>query len=49
MNLDKEIYYKHTSEMCSHINVGSGKDLTINELAETIKEVVGFKGQNKLI
>ncbi len=47
MNLDKEIYYKHTSEMCSHINVGSGKDLTINELAETIKEVVGFKGQIK--
>ena len=32
MNLDKEIYYKHTSEMFSHINVGSGKDLTINEL-----------------
>jgi len=44
MNLDKKTYYRHTSKMCSHINVGSGKDLTIKELAETIKEVVGFKG-----
>ena len=30
--------------MCSHINVGSGKDLAIKELAEIIKEVLGFKG-----
>ncbi len=44
MNLDKKIYENHTSPMCSHINVGSGKDLTIKELAKTIKEVVGFKG-----
>ena len=44
MNLDKNIYDKQTSSMCSHINVGSGKDLAIKELAETIKEVVGFKG-----
>ena len=29
--------------MCRHINVGSNKDLTIKELAETIKNVVGFK------
>ena len=27
-----------------HVNVGSGKDLTIKELAETIKEIVGFEG-----
>ncbi len=27
------------------INIGCGKDLTIRELAETIKEVVGFKGE----
>ena len=44
MNLDKNIYSKQTSSMCSHVNVGSGKDLAIKELAETIKEVVGFKG-----
>ncbi|WDE96093.1 GDP-L-fucose synthase [Lentisphaera profundi] len=29
---------------CSHINVGSGIDCTIRELAETIAKVVGFKG-----
>jgi len=29
----------------SHINVGSGKEVTIKELAETVKEVVGFKGK----
>ena len=45
MNIDKETYDKHTLSMCSHINVGSGNDLTIKELAEIIKEVVGFKGE----
>jgi GDP-L-fucose synthase len=45
MNLDKKIYDKQTSPMCSHINVGSGKDLTIKELAETIKEAVGYQGK----
>ena len=44
MNLDKNIYSEQTSSMCSHVNVGSGRDLAIKELAETIKEVVGFKG-----
>ena len=44
MNLDKNIYDKQTSSMCSHINVGSGKDLSIKELAEIIKEVLDFKG-----
>ncbi len=29
----------------SHINVGSGKESTIREIAETVKEVVGFKGR----
>ena len=29
----------------SHINVGSGKEATIREIAETVKEVVGFKGR----
>ena len=45
MNIDKKIYTNHTSPMCSHINVGSGIDLSIEELAKTIKEVVGFKGE----
>ena len=44
MNLDKKIYYKLTKHMCSHINVGFGTDITIKELAENIKEIVGFEG-----
>ena len=31
--------------MCSHINVGSGKDLAISELANIIKEVVEYQGE----
>lgn len=44
MNLDKKIYNEQISSECSHINVGSEKELTIKELAETIKEVIDFKG-----
>lgn len=44
MNLDKAAYDQHTEPMCSHINVGAGFDVTIRELAETIKAVVGFQG-----
>lgn len=45
MNLNKIIYQEHTERMLSHINVGTGVDCTIRELAETMAEVVGFKGQ----
>ena len=45
MNIDKKTYEKHTSSMCSHVNIGSGTDLAIKELAETIKEIVGFQGK----
>ncbi len=45
MNIDKKTFDKHISPMCSHINVGSGDDLTIKELAETIKDVVDYKGE----
>jgi len=44
MNLDSSIYGKHTQPMLSHINVGFGEEVTIKELAQTIGEVVGFKG-----
>ena len=43
--LDKDEYIKHVDIRCSHINVGSGVDCTIRELAETIADVVGFKGK----
>lgn len=43
--LDKEIYQSNTQPMLSHINVGTGKDVTIREMAETVKHVVGFNGE----
>jgi GDP-L-fucose synthase len=45
MNLNKDIYYQNVSSRCSHINVGTGIEITIKELAENIKEVVGYKGK----
>ncbi len=44
MNLDKSEYGRHTRTMTSHINVGTGKDLSIRQLADTIRRVVGFSG-----
>ncbi|MDA3858397.1 MAG: GDP-L-fucose synthase [Roseovarius sp.] len=43
-NLDPATYRANTDPMLSHINVGTGTDVTIRELAETISEVVGFTG-----
>ena len=43
-DLPRIIFDENTKPMRSHINVGTGTDVTIRELAETVKEVVGFKG-----
>lgn len=45
MNLDLDIYQRHTQTMLSHINVGVGHDITIRELAEAIGKTVGYTGQ----
>lgn len=45
MQLDEATYKNNTEPMLSHINVGSGVDCTIRELAETIARVVGFEGE----
>ncbi|ADO47898.1 GDP-L-fucose synthase [[Enterobacter] lignolyticus] len=45
MELDREVWQENTQPMLSHINVGSGVDCTIRELAQTIAKVVGFKGR----
>ena len=44
MNLQLDVYAAHTLPMQGHINVGSGSDVTITEVAEMIRDVVGFKG-----
>ena len=45
LELDKETYKENTQPMLSHINVGTGKDVTIREMAEIMKEVVGYTGR----
>lgn len=45
MNLEKKIYDKQVAPMRSFLNIGSGQEISIKKLAETIKEVVGFKGE----
>jgi len=45
MNLPSDIYQTYTEPMLSHINVGTGEDCTIRELAETMAKVVGFEGR----
>ena len=43
--LDQDTYLENTEPMLSHINVGTGTDVTIRELAETVQDVVEFKGE----
>ena len=44
MNLDKATYETHTQSMQSHINVGFGEDITIQELAQAVGRAVGYNG-----
>jgi GDP-L-fucose synthase len=45
MELDPSVHRDHTQPRLSHINVGTGKDCTIRELAETVAKVTGFEGR----
>jgi len=45
MSLSADTYQANTQSMLSHINLGTGKDCTIRELAETMKRIVGFEGE----
>jgi len=44
MNLPKAILDAHTQPMQSHINVGFGGDITIQELALAVGKTVGYEG-----
>ncbi len=45
MELAREVWQENTAPMLSHINVGTGVDCTIRELAQTIAKVVGYRGR----
>jgi GDP-L-fucose synthase len=45
MELNSETYARNTQPMLSHINIGTGEDLSIRDLAKTIGEVVGYQGR----
>lgn len=45
MQLDSETYLKHTDSMLSHINVGTGKDVTIAQLVQEVVRVTGYQGE----
>jgi GDP-L-fucose synthase len=44
MTLESKKYDINTKSMLSHINVGTGIDCTIKELAKNMKKVIGFEG-----
>jgi GDP-L-fucose synthase len=45
MNLAPETYLDSTDPMHSHINVGTGQDVSIHDLAHLVRDVVGFEGR----
>jgi GDP-L-fucose synthase len=45
MELERGAYESNTTPMLSHINVGTGEDVTIREVAEIICKVVGYQGR----
>lgn len=44
MNIEKKEFNSKVSKTSSHVNVGTGIDCSIADLAEMIKKVVGYKG-----
>jgi len=45
LDLDRETYVANTQPMLSHINVGTGADVSIMELAQMVARVTGFEGR----
>jgi GDP-L-fucose synthase len=44
MGLDKGTYERHTQPMLSHVNVGSGVEISIRDLAGLVAQTVGYRG-----
>ena len=45
MQLERDVYRAHTHAMLSHINVGTGEDTAIGDLARLIGKTVGYAGR----
>ncbi|MFB0767364.1 GDP-L-fucose synthase family protein [Aeromonas salmonicida] len=45
MALEHDQYWQVLDPMCSHINIGTGQDCSIRELAELLKDISGFIGE----
>ena len=45
LNLPKQTYDENTDPMLSHINVGTGVDISILELAQLVAQITGFEGK----
>ena len=45
LDLPQDVYAANTQPMLSHINVGTGTDVSIGELAQMVAEVTGFQGK----
>jgi nucleoside-diphosphate-sugar epimerase len=45
LNLDEDLYHASTKPMLSHVNVGTGEEISIGDLAMLIAEITGFKGR----
>lgn len=45
MNLDDDTYELNTSPMLSHINIGTGTDISIADLANVVAKTIGYKGE----
>jgi len=44
MNLGQDAYWSSVQERCSHVNVGTGQDVSIAELSSMIARLSGFDG-----
>jgi GDP-L-fucose synthase len=45
MNLGRDAYWSAVPERCSHVNVGTGQDVSIAELSSMIARLSGFEGE----
>lgn len=45
MNLSAEKYWSAVDARCTHVNIGTGKDISIAELATLIAGITGFDGR----